>query len=204
MGQQAWCVARYAGAVSEGQAQLESDDLRFRGDFRLTIPFAEVRSVEARDGVLHVGFGAGEADFEVGALADRWAEKIRHPRTLIDKLDVRPGARVAVLGALGDAGPFWTQLRARTELVLEHSLASDLDVIVLGVERRDDLQQVDALEPCLRRTGCIWVVAPRGQPQLTELDVLSAGRAAGLHDTKVARFSDTHTAHRFVIPRERR
>jgi hypothetical protein len=204
MGQQARCVARYAGTESEGQAQLESEDLRFRGDFRLTISFADVQSVEARDGVLHVDFAAGEADFEVGALADRWAEKIRHPRALIDKLDVRSGARVAVLGTIGDAAAFWSQLRARTDLVLEHSLASDLDVIVLGVERRDDLEQVDALEPCLRRNGCLWIVAPRGQPQLTELDVLSAGRAAGLRDAKVARFSATHTAHKFVIPRERR
>jgi hypothetical protein len=199
------CVVRYAGVVSQGTARLESEDIRFRGEFGLTIPFSDVESVEARDGVLHVGFSAGEADFEIGALADRWAERIRNPRALIDKLDVKPGARVAVLGMVDDGhGTFWSQLRARTEFVLEHSLASDLDVIVLGVERRPDLEQIDALEPYLRRNGCIWIVAPRGQPHLTELDVLTAGRAAGLYDVKVARFSDTHTAHKFVIPRTRR
>jgi hypothetical protein len=48
------------------------------------------------------------------------------------------------------------------------------------------------------------VVAPKGRADPTERDVLAAGREAGLTDVKVAKFSDTHTAHKFVIPRERR
>lgn len=36
------------------------------------------------------------------------------------------------------------------------------------------------------------------------MDVLQAGRQAGLTDTKVARFSGTHTALKFVIPLARR
>ena len=52
--------------------------------------------------------------------------------------------------------------------------------------------------------GHIWVVAPKGRQDIREADVLAAGRAAGLKDTKVARFSDTHTAHRFTIPLESR
>jgi hypothetical protein len=33
---------------------------------------------------------------------------------------------------------------------------------------------------------------------------MTAGRAAGLVDTKVVRFSETHTAEKFVIPRAKR
>jgi hypothetical protein len=54
--------------------------------------------------------------------------------------------------------------------------------------------------PNLKSNGHIWVVAPKGRQDIREMDVLEAGRAAGLKDTKVARFSETHTAHRFTIP----
>ena len=54
MGLEAVCVAHYGESVSEGKALLESNDLRFRGDFRLTIPFTEVDSVAAGDGKLKV------------------------------------------------------------------------------------------------------------------------------------------------------
>jgi hypothetical protein len=36
------------------------------------------------------------------------------------------------------------------------------------------------------------------------MDVIAAGKAADLVDNKVCRFSDTHTALRFVIPLARR
>ena len=39
---------------------------------------------------------------------------------------------------------------------------------------------------------------------VSESEVRTAGRAAGLIDVKVVRFSDTHTADKFVIPKEER
>jgi hypothetical protein len=33
---------------------------------------------------------------------------------------------------------------------------------------------------------------------------MAAGKAAGLVDVKVVRFSETHTAEKFVIPKSRR
>lgn len=205
MGQETRCTVRYGEAVSEGRVQLESEGIRFRGDFRLTIPFADVRSIEADGGVLRLAFPDGVADFEIGPLAGAWAEKIRNPRRLIDKLDIKPGSRVAVLGVAQAANAeFWAQLRERTDFVLDHDLAPGLDSIILGVEQQRDLEQIDGLERYIQRNGAIWIVAPRNQPHLTELDVITTGRAAHLHDVKVAKFSATHTAHKFVIPRERR
>jgi hypothetical protein len=43
-------------------------------------------------------------------------------------------------------------------------------------------------------------VYPKGVPAIREIEVLQAGRAAGLKDTKVASFSSTLTALRFAIP----
>lgn len=206
MGREAVCTVRYGTDVSEGKALLEGEDLRFRGDFRLTIPFTDVSVVEATNGELRVTFSGGLVTFEIGqvAEAESWAERIRNPRRLIDTLDVMPGARVALLG-ISDSD-FLVQLRARTELVLEHDLVRNLDLIFVQAENREELEQLGTLERYLQRNGAIWIVTPKGKrvPTITEMDVLVAGRAAGLIDTKVVTFSTTHTAHKFVAPTAQR
>jgi hypothetical protein len=52
----------------------------------------------------------------------------------------------------------------------------------------------------LASKGALWVVHPKGVQIIREIEVLDAGRAAGLKDTKVVAFAPTHTALRFVIP----
>jgi len=52
--------------------------------------------------------------------------------------------------------------------------------------------------------AALWIVYPKGPKDITENDVLAAGRKAGLKDVKVAGFSPTHTALKFVIPAARR
>ena len=44
------------------------------------------------------------------------------------------------------------------------------------------------------------MIYPKGIETIREIDVIEAGRAAGLKDTKVVRFSPTHTGLRFTIP----
>ncbi len=52
----------------------------------------------------------------------------------------------------------------------------------------------------MKGAAALWIVYPKGQKQITELDVLAAGRRAGLKDVKVVGFSPAHTALKFVIP----
>jgi hypothetical protein len=48
----------------------------------------------------------------------------------------------------------------------------------------------------------VWVVSPKGKGiEVRDVDVMAAGRDAGLVDNKVASFSATHTALRLVIPK---
>src|ERR1022692_2002494 len=54
MGQEANCEVRFGSKVSTGTALLETGDLIFRGDFRLSIPLKSIQSLEAADGVLRV------------------------------------------------------------------------------------------------------------------------------------------------------
>ena len=57
-----------------------------------------------------------------------------------------------------------------------------------------------ALARQLKPKAALWIVYPKGRPEIREIDVLTAGRAAGLKDIKVVRFSETDTALKFVAP----
>lgn len=198
MGAEAQCTVRFNGRVSDGKALLETDALIFRGTFRLAIPYATMTRVAAESGQLEVAFPEGVARFDLGVQAGTWAEKILHPKGLLDKLGVKPGMQAAVLGI--DDPAFFTQLAGRTARVTRGRVGRGMDLIFIGVGKKQGLRRLASLASVLRPDGAIWMVAPRGSTGVREPDVLSAGKSAGLVDVKVVRFSDTHTAHKFVIP----
>jgi hypothetical protein len=203
MGQEAICKIRLGRKVMEGKALLESQELIFRGmDLRLKIPFRQMKAIEADDGWLRLTYSGGTAAFELGAKAANWADKIRNPKSLIDKLGVKAGMRVSVL-AMQDDG-FRRDLTSRTRDVAENRVAKDSDLIFLGAEHDDALDKLRELSRSLKPNGALWVVYPKGQKHITEGGVFAAGKRAGLVDVKVASFSPTHTALKFVIPVERR
>jgi hypothetical protein len=47
-------------------------------------------------------------------------------------------------------------------------------------------------------------VSPKGNKDFNENHVYAHMRSLGLKDAKTARFSATHTANKFVIPKDRR
>jgi len=202
MGREARCIARFGEALSEGKALLETDELLFRGEFRLKIPFARISALHVADGRLTVTFPDGTADFDLGPEAAKWLDRIQNPPSLLDKLGVKPGMRVAV-HELEDAS-FLQQLQERGAELLTELPITDADLVFLGAETVNDLFQLQELEQEIRRDGGIWVAYPKGRKDITEHGVLQAGRAAGYHDVKVCRFSETHTALKFVLPKEQR
>jgi hypothetical protein len=123
------------------------------------------------------------------------AEKVSlRPR--LDKLGVKPGMRVAVLGVFDL--DFIAELAGRAGTVLRRA-AGECDLVFLAVSHRDDLGRIAALVPRLRRDGALWLVRPRGHPDVTEAEARRAGLDTGLVDVKVVRFSETHTAEKFVF-----
>ncbi len=202
MGQEANCFARYAGQRSEGKALLETDDVLFRGAFRLKIPLAAVRAADVVGDDLVVRFGDEEAAFELGAAAaQRWAKRILHPPTLLDKLGIKPAQRVLVVGRFDK-----DFLSALTEGGADTAAAPrpENDVVFFEANTREELAQLAPLQQYMKRNGALWVVRPKGSPAVSEREVMAAGKDAGLVDVKVARFSETHTAEKFVIPVARR
>jgi len=203
MGQEKTCKLLLGKKLTEGKALLESEELIFRGkDLRLKIPFRQMTAIQAKDGWLRLKFSAGAAAFELGEHAAKWAEKIRNPKSLIDKLGVKPEHRISVLGVRGEE--FRRDLQSRTGNVSDGKVAPDSDIIFLGADVPADLDRMGALRESLRPNGAIWVIYPKGQKHITEAGVFAAGKQAGLVDVKVASFSPTHTALKFVIPVDRR
>jgi len=119
-------------------------------------------------------------------------------RLLIDKLGVKAGQRVAVLGV--ESAEFLTDLTARVPEYSRGKRIADADLIFFSAEARGDLSRLDSLGRSIRNDGAVWVVYPKGQAHIREVDVIQAGKDAGLTDNKVCSFSATHTALRFVIP----
>ena len=74
----------------------------------------------------------------------------------------------------------------------------------LGAESLKALARLKSLAGAIQKAGAIWVVYPKGQKHICGVDVINAGKSFGLTDNKVCRFSETHTALRFVIPLARR
>jgi len=238
MGQEARCRVRVGDQLSDGKALLETDELVFRGDdgYRLKVPFKEMRSVEARDGELRVESPDGWVVFELGAQAEKWAQKILNPRSLLDKLGVKAGMRVLVLG-VEDEG-FLAQLGERTDEVVLGTASSSArsfetplhpsveglrgssgraggdggagrndggyDAAFVAVDRAADVDRLAALRHAIKPDGAVWAVFRKGRKDFNENDVLRGGLAARLVDVKVVRFSDTHTASKFVIRKAER
>jgi len=119
-------------------------------------------------------------------------------RLLIDKLGVKPGQRIAVLGV--EDTEFLHDLVDRVPQYSAGKLIKDADLIFFSAESRDDLSRLEPLSRSIQKSGAIWVVYPKGQKHIREMDVINAGKAAGLTDNKVCSFSATHTGLRLVIP----
>lgn len=206
MGAEARCQLRVGETIHEGKALLETDELLFRGDkrgtergMRLAIPLGSIRAVSGTNGALRVRFDGGDATFVLGAQAEKWAEKIRSPKSLIDKLDVKPEHTVSVV-AVDDAA-FIESLRARAANVVVGRLAARSSLIFLGAENAAALSRLEKAAVAMARDGAIWVVHPKGAAGLRDTEIFAAAKRLGLTYTKVARFSATHTAEKLVIPK---
>lgn len=202
MGAELVCDVTWKRKTVRGKALLETSELLFRGDeLRLKIAFNAITALDARDGSLRITTEDGVATFALGLKAAVWAEKIRNPKSLLDKLGVKPEHRVVVLGVQDEE--FLAQLRARAGDV-SMRLRKNADVVLLGAETADGLVRLVKIRYAIKRDGMIWTVTPKGKGGVREGDVMSAGKAAGLVDVKVAAFSATHTASKFVIPKAQR
>jgi hypothetical protein len=203
MGSEATVTARFNGRTVSGKARLETDVLQFRADdLKLTIPFAKMSKVAARGGALSVTFADGTVVLDLGVDAPKWAEKILHPPTRLQKIGARTDWRVAALGV--DDSTFLKELEEVVTHLSIGRVIKEADAIFVGVRKEAELARLEKLKASLKPNGALWIIRPKGRPEISERATMAAGKAAGLVDVKVVGFSTTHTAEKFVIPKAAR
>jgi hypothetical protein len=125
------------------------------------------------------------------------------------KLGIKPGHRVALLGA---PGGFEATLDGLPDgVVIRPGLAADVptDVIVLFVTERHELQaRLDEVRCGMAQNGGFWVAWPKRASKvptdMTEDVVREVALPTGLVDNKVCAINEIWSGLRLVIRRENR
>jgi hypothetical protein len=202
MGREAQCRAKHGGKAGEGKALLETDDLIFRGDFRVQVPLREITKVAAKSGALTVTWPQGTLTLALGLAAAKWAEAITNPRTLMDKLGVKPGLRTVIVGRFETA--FRTEIMDTLGAKPGVRPVPGCDLVFLLVTHPGDEDKLADLVPAIAPAGAVWAIYPRGRKDVSEDTVRTAARRLGLVDIKVVRVSEKHGGLKLVIPRAAR
>lgn len=195
MGRERDCTAIIGSESIAGKALLETEEVIFRGAERpLRLRFAALKRIEAKNGKLHLD----DVVLDLGEDAPKWEAAIKNPKSRIQKLGIKSGQRVAIFGI--DDTSFLEELRA----IVPALETKDLDAIFFGANAIVDLAALPKTIAKLAKNGALWIVRPKGVAAITEGDVRARARAAGLVDVKVVKFSETHTAEKFVLPVSKR
>ncbi len=119
-------------------------------------------------------------------------------RSRLDKLGVKSGMRVALLG-LAEPG-FVHELETRTHDIALARAKPDTEMVILMAEDAKSLERLPAASRTIKRSGVVWVVWPKGQPHIREGTVRAAALACGLVDVKVMAWDERLSALKLVIP----
>jgi len=132
------------------------------------------------------------------SLKPRAPERDYSHRLLADKLGIKAGQRISVMGV--ESAELLVELAARVPEYSRGEMLKDADLIFFSAEATKDLNRLGSLAKAIQPNGAIWVVYPKGQKHIREIDVIAAAKSADLVDNKVCSFSPTHTALRLCIP----
>ena len=205
MGYETKCRVRVddrSGDVREAMSTvlLETDELIVRGEARVRVPRSSIERVTERAGVVTITAPVAVVALSLGAeAAAKWRKKLEEPpKKLIDKLDVKPDAKVWIFDI--EDTPLIDQLTERTTNLARGKTASACDVVFVGVDSAKQLDRIDRALGALNDDGAIWVVHPKGPTGIADTTIFERAKQLGLAYTKVARVSDTHTAEKLVRP----
>jgi hypothetical protein len=196
MGAELSCRARVRGVADSGKALLETDELLFRGKQRLAVRFADTRAARVEGEWLILG----PLQLELGAKqAARWAQTIAAPKSVLEKLGVKPGLSAVLLGAV--PADFIEQLQQRGVQTTRRLPARAPQLVFFFVARPAELKKL----PKIDDEGALWLIREKGKSApVSEQQSRAAARAAGLVDVKVVSFSASHSAEKYVVPVQRR
>ena len=193
MGKDAQVTASFPDGSDAGRLQYEPPKLIFRGAQRRVFEGEALAGVRAQAGELVL---AGGARFALGEkAAASWADAILNPKGRMQKIGVKPGMRVGVLGV--DDAALAAELAGKGAVVARDGEA--LDLLFYAADSAAELARIGELVPRLAERGALWIVSRKGKAAtVRDVEVMAAAKASGLVDNKVVAFSETLTALRFV------
>lgn len=198
MGLECETRCEWQGKNSTGRAMLEGDHLLFRGEFRLKINFSGLSDLKTEDGRLYLTDGQGTACLHLGNRAADWERRIRNPKSLADKLGIKSGQSIRLLGGIGD--PALLNEVSRIDAQVTEQVQADW--YVLHADHPDHLAQIPQLRIEMPATAGLWVIHPKGKTSpVPQAAVMNAGRGAGLVDNKTCAVSEVSTGLKFVRPK---
>ena len=99
-----------------------------------------------------------------------------------------------------DDAAFMKLLRERTSDIVRGKPRTLCDLVFMAARDKRDLAWLKEVKAWIEPNGAIWVIRTKGPGSpLRDTDLIDAGLAAGLVDNKIASFSDTQGAMRFVF-----
>ena len=119
-------------------------------------------------------------------------------RTRTEKLGVKPGLRVAVMGVKDPA--FLAELKEAGAKVAARPGPGPCEMVVVRLDALSDLPLLLEAKKRIVPNGMIWAVWPKGRKEFREDDIRHFGPQAGLVDVKVMAFSDVLSGLKLVIP----
>lgn len=190
--------ARKGTQQGDASIHLDTDVLVVRGEVAVRIPRTSIAGATASRGVVTVAYANGTLALEVGENADKVATQLAAPlKTRLEKLGIKSGSVVTILNI--DDAHFADEVHV-IGASIETRLKKNAALIVLGVNVAKDLAHIETASRSMADNGALWVVHPKGVVGVKDTDIFSVGIQAGLVSTKVARFSETHTAEKLVVP----
>src|SRR5436853_220778 len=124
-------------------------------------------------------------------------------RTAVQKLGIKPGQRIEIVG---DVGP---GLRRDVKEACERGLVKtgELDGAIVLVESLEEAGEVfDRYRPRLKDTGFLWMITrKRGHDRyLNQMLLVPGAKRRSLIDNKTCSIDDGRSGIRFVVPRSLR
>lgn len=194
MGREAETTITIGKRSFRAKVLLESEEVVIRGPDRRKLPFRSIKNASQKDGALTLETETERIVIALGADAPKWLDKIKNPKGRIEKLGVKPGMCVGIVGE-ADA-----DFLAELDACGVTRRARGCDAMFVFCKSVEDLRRIEGLKAKIDPDGAVWIVRPKGKDGVSEREVMAAGKAAGMVDVKVVGFSSTHTAEKFVIP----
>jgi len=121
-------------------------------------------------------------------------------RSTVQKLGVRSGDRIEVVGDVGNGVRRGVKAAAGRGLVR----SGDLDAAIVLVESLEEAETVlDGYRPRLRDDGYLWLITwKRGHDSyINQMHLVPPAKERGLIDNKTCSVDDQRSGIRFVVPR---